>query len=149
MKSCHRGTHSHKNHVGETTFIPKITWPTTMKVLFSSIHRQFLIKVILAMIISKSQGQYVKYVGPNLRTLILSHWQLYVVLYWATSSNFLIVFLLKFNIYHYNFKSLMSFVWMSKCQKVPNTPLGMSNGIKFKYLVDSQSCNEMQPKACS
>jgi hypothetical protein len=52
-----------------------------MKILFSFIHRQFLIKVVLAMIINKSQGQYVKYVGPNLRTLILSHGQLYVVLY--------------------------------------------------------------------
>jgi hypothetical protein len=84
QKSCHRGTHSHKNHVGETTFIPKITWPTTTKNSFSFIHKQFLIKVVLAMIINKSQGQYVKYVGPNLRTLILSHGQLYVVLYWTT-----------------------------------------------------------------
>jgi hypothetical protein len=86
-KSCHRGTHSYKNHVSQTTFIPKISWPTTMKILFSFIHTQFLIKVILAMIINKSQGQYVKYVGPNLRTPILSHGQLYVVFYWTILYN--------------------------------------------------------------
>ncbi len=61
-------------HVGETTFVRRITLqPTMFEIPFKYTRRQFPVKVALAMRINKSQSQSVKYVGLDLQTLIFSH----------------------------------------------------------------------------
>ncbi|KAI8531542.1 hypothetical protein RHMOL_Rhmol11G0144600 [Rhododendron molle] len=55
--------------------------------------RQFPIKLAYAMIINKSQGQSVKFVGVDLRTPVFSHGQLYVVLSRCTSGDYTSVLL--------------------------------------------------------
>ncbi len=69
-----------RNHVRETTFIPRITLQPTLEILFKFTRWQFPVKVALAMTINKLQGQSVEHVGLDLRTPIFSHGQLYVAL---------------------------------------------------------------------
>jgi ATP-dependent DNA helicase PIF1 len=58
----------------ETTFVPRITLqPTMSEIPFKYTQRQFPVKVAFAMTINKSQGQFVKYVGLDLQTIIFSH----------------------------------------------------------------------------
>jgi hypothetical protein len=45
------------------------------------------VKVVFAMIISKSQGHFIKYVSLEIWTPVLSHGQLYVALSKTTSIN--------------------------------------------------------------
>ncbi len=83
-----------RNHVGETTFIPRITLqPTTLKIPFKFTRRQFPVKVALTMTINKSQGQLVEHVGLDLRTPIFSLGQLHVALSRTASIQFLKVLL--------------------------------------------------------
>jgi ATP-dependent exoDNAse (exonuclease V) alpha subunit len=70
-----------RNHVGEITFIPRITLqPTTLDIPFKFSRKQFPMKVALAMTINKSQGQSVEHGSLDLRTPIFSLSQLYVAL---------------------------------------------------------------------
>jgi ATP-dependent DNA helicase PIF1 len=61
-------------HARETTFVPRITLrPTTSEIPFKFSLKQFHVKVVLVMTINKSQGQFIKYVGLDLRTSIFLH----------------------------------------------------------------------------
>ncbi|XP_058208348.1 uncharacterized protein LOC131321381 [Rhododendron vialii] len=60
--------------------IPRISLSPSSDFPFHMTMRQFLVRLAYAMIINKSQGQSVKFVGVDLRTPVFSHGQLYVAL---------------------------------------------------------------------
>ena len=73
-------------HAGQTVFIPRVANQASEEnVSFRFTRRQFPIKVCFIMIINKSQGQSVKFVGLDLRTPVLTHGQFYVAVSRVTS----------------------------------------------------------------
>ncbi|CAG8752482.1 25946_t:CDS:2, partial [Gigaspora margarita] len=81
-----RNLASHQDYTGNLIFIPRISLTSSISELpFILRWRQFPIQLAFAMTINKSQGQSVKHVGLDLRTLVFSHGQLYVALSHCTS----------------------------------------------------------------
>lgn len=79
---------------GQTVFLPRISFqPSVSELNINMSRRQFPVRVAYAMTINKSQGKFVKYVGIDLKTPVLSHGQLYVALSRCTAANRITVLL--------------------------------------------------------
>ena len=80
--------------IGNLVFIPRISLsPSSLELPFRMTRRQFPVRLTYAMTINKSQGQYVKFVGIDLRTTVFSHGHLYVALSRCTASDRITVLL--------------------------------------------------------
>ncbi|XP_052206882.1 uncharacterized protein LOC127811215 [Diospyros lotus] len=67
-------------------FIPRISLaPSSSEMPFQMTRRQFPVRLAYALTINKSQRQFVKSVGVDLRIPVFSNWQLYVALSRCTS----------------------------------------------------------------
>jgi ATP-dependent exoDNAse (exonuclease V) alpha subunit len=74
-------------HAGKTAFIPRISIiPSPDQLAFEMKRRQFPVRLAFVLTINKSQGQSVDTIGPDLRTDVFAHGQLYVALSRCTSS---------------------------------------------------------------
>ncbi|CAL5428117.1 unnamed protein product [Camellia sinensis] len=71
---------------GNLAFIPRISLtPSSAEMPFRMTRCQFPVRLAYALTINKSQGQFVKFVGIDLRTPVFSHGQLYMALSSCTS----------------------------------------------------------------
>ena len=74
------------DHAGETVFIPRVAnQPGEDENAFKFTRRQFPIRVCFFMTINKSQGQSVKFVRLDLRSLVFTYRQFYVAVSRVTS----------------------------------------------------------------
>ncbi|PIA56488.1 hypothetical protein AQUCO_00700668v1, partial [Aquilegia coerulea] len=72
---------------GEPVFIQRITLsPSSTELPIPMSRHQFPIRLAFAMMINKSQGQSVKYLGIDLQLPVFSHGQLYIALSRCTSA---------------------------------------------------------------
>jgi hypothetical protein len=69
------------SHIGKRVFIPRIRIePSDANLPFQLIRRQFSVRLAFAILINKSQGQTIRFVGLDLRNPVFTHGQLYVAL---------------------------------------------------------------------
>ena len=73
---------------GKKVFIPRITLnPSESQVPFKLERRQFPLKLCFAIMINKSQGQLVTYIGVDMKSLVFTHGQFYVAVSRVRSVN--------------------------------------------------------------
>ena len=74
------------DHAGSLIFVPRLKIsPSDTQLPFEFERRQFPLRLCFVMTINKAQGQSLQHVGLDLRTLVFTHGQFYVVVSRVTS----------------------------------------------------------------